>query len=69
MLWNHVLEVVDSLLPVKPLIVVGDMNVHIAGELLRSSVCPLHGEERHTLPDGTCIRGHLVAKTLAQYGL
>ena len=68
-LWDHVLEVVDSLPPVKPLILVGSMNAHITGEPLCSLVCPLHGEECHTLPGSTCSRGCLVAKTPVQYSL
>ena len=63
------LKVVDNLPPAEPLILVGNMNAHVAGEPLCSSVCPLHGEDRHTLPGGTCGRGRLVAKTLAQCGL
>ena len=62
--WQHVLDVLDSILPSEPLLLLVDLNAHFGGDKWRQSPCPLHGKLRCQLPGGTCSRGHLVQASI-----
>ena len=55
--WQHVLDVLDSILSSEPLLLLRNLDAHIGGDEWRQSPCPLHGKPSCQLPGGTCSRG------------
>ena len=67
--WQYVLDVLDSIPPGEPLLLLGDLNAHLGGDELRRSPCPLHGTPRCQLPRAICSRGRMVQASLKQRSL
>ena len=44
--WQHVLDVLDSISPGEPLLLLGDLNAHFGGDVWKQPSCPLHGKLR-----------------------